>query len=232
VTNDVRRHKFQKLLDTANTIIFDFDGVLADSEKFHYLSYSEVFARYGHTIDEAAYYIYWTSLGQGSRGEIERHKLNLDPVEIRDEKRPIFSNYCHDGSIKLFDESIAFLELLKSTDHLLTIASGSTGSDIKAILRNGGVLDRFTHIIGSDTVPAIKPAPDIFLKMLDVAKKDPWECVVIEDAEKGVEAAVEANIPVIVVRTPEAASIKFETADLVLESHAELIDFARAIVEG
>ena len=89
----------------------------------------------------------------------------------------------------------------------------------------------FSHIIGSDTVPAIKPAPDIFLKMLDVVKRDPWECVVIEDAEKRVEAAVESNIPVVVIRTPEAKSIEFATADLVLESHQEMIEFAHSIFD-
>ena len=61
-------------------MIFDFDGVLADSEKWHFATYSEVFARHGHTIDETEYYKYWTSLGMGARGEIERFGLDLDPI--------------------------------------------------------------------------------------------------------------------------------------------------------
>jgi beta-phosphoglucomutase-like phosphatase (HAD superfamily) len=70
---------FKQLFEKAKAIIFDFDGVLADSEKYHFITYSEVFARYGHTIDETEYYKYWTSLGLGARGEIERHNLDLDP---------------------------------------------------------------------------------------------------------------------------------------------------------
>jgi len=213
---------------TTRAIIFDFDGVLADSERHHFLSYSEVFARYGHTIDEDKYYKYWTSLGLGPAGEIERHGLDLAPATIRAEKSPIFSRYCRDGSIRLFDEAREIIECLRA-NKTLTIASGSTRDDIAAILGNAGLLDAFEHIIGSDTVTTIKPAPDIFLAMLDAIGLEPYECLVIEDAEKGLQAALAASIPVVVVRTKEAAGFDFSTADIVFDSHAEMRDVIRDV---
>ena len=213
---------------TTRAIIFDFDGVLADSERHHYLSYSEVFSRYGHTIDESKYYTYWTSLGLGPKGEIERHGLDLEPSTIRKEKAPIFSRYCRDGSIQLFDEAREIVECL-GTDKVLTIASGSTRDDIAAILENADLLDAFDSIIGSDTVKAIKPAPDIFNAMLDALELEPYECMVIEDAEKGLLAALAADIPVIVVRTKETKDRDFATADIVFDSHAEMRDVIRDI---
>ena len=220
-------HRFRKLFQTAGVIIFDFDGVLADSEKFHYLAYSEVFARYGHTIDETEYYKYWTSLGQGARGEIERHHLDLDPVAVKEEKDPIFSRYCRDGSIHLFPEAREFLDILQHTGHTLTIASGTVVPDIEAILDNAGVRDRFAAIAGSDTVSTLKPAPDVLFKVMDTVGCDAYECLVIEDAEKGMHAAAAAHAPVIVVRTEQTRAFDFSVANLVLDSHAELIDFAR-----
>ena len=78
-------------------------------------------------------------------------------------------------------------------------------------------------------VEAPKPAPDIFLHALQLTNAKPAEALVFEDAEKGVGAAKAANIPVIVVRTKETATIDFGAADLVIESHAELASFARRV---
>lgn len=221
-------YRFKKLFDTAGAIIFDFDGVLADSERFHYLAYSEVFARHGHTIDEDEYYKYWTSLGQGAKGEIDRHGLDLDPNAIKEEKNPIFSRFCRDGSITLYPEARELLDLLdKRGDRALAVASGTTVSDIDAVLDNAGVRDRFDVILGSDIVPVLKPKPDILHEALDRLGLDPYECLVLEDAEKGMFAAVAANIPVIVIRTEQTKNFDFSLADLVLDSHAEMIELAR-----
>lgn len=216
-------------LFSARVVIFDFDGVLVDSERFHYLAYNSVFEKHGHSIDETEYYKYWTSLGLGPRGEIERHRLPLDPARIRDEKRPIFSGYCRDGTIRFFPEAKELVERLWRAEKILTIASGSPRPDIEAILRNERIEDRFAAIAGSDMVAALKPAPDIFLHVLAAVGAAPAEALVIEDAEKGIHAAIAARIPVVAVRTPETRAIDFSAADLVLESHAELIEMTRRV---
>jgi HAD superfamily hydrolase (TIGR01509 family) len=225
-------YRFRKLIETARVVIFDFDGVLADSERHHFRAYSEVFARYGHTIDEAEYYKYWTSLGQGARGEVERHHLELDPEAIKEEKRPIFSDYCRSGEIRLFPEARELLDLLARTDRVLAIASGTARSDIEAVLDNAGVGGLFAEIVGSDTVANLKPAPDILHAVMDALGCDSFECVLIEDAEKGVFAAVAAHVPVIAVRTEQTRDIDFSLADLTLDSHREMVELARIVLGG
>lgn len=221
------KQQFGRLLDAARAIIWDFDGVIADSEKWHFVTYSEVFARYGHTIDEKEYYKYWTSLGLGARGEIERFGLDLDPLAIRREKVPLFSERCRDGSIKLFPEMHEVLDQLSKTGKTMTIASGTAAFDIEPILENAGVRHLFTEIIGCDTVPAIKPAPDLFLAMLERLGLPGSACLVIEDAEKGMQAANAAGIPVVVIRTEQTRRFDFSDADLVLDSHARFLDVVR-----
>jgi HAD superfamily hydrolase (TIGR01509 family) len=218
--------RFQALF-SARVVIFDFDGVLVDSERFHYQAYNAVFQKYGHTIDEAEYTRYWTSLGLGPAGEVERHRLAIDPKAIRDEKRPIFSKYCRSGTIRFFPEARELVERLFRAGKTLTIASGSLRSDIDAILAHEGLLRHFAFIVGSDTVAALKPAPDIFLHVLDAVGAPKPDALVLEDAEKGVGAAVAAGLAVVVVRTKETRAIDFGAADLVLESHTELVEFAR-----
>jgi HAD superfamily hydrolase (TIGR01509 family) len=224
VTEDHLAH-FARLF-AARVVIFDFDGVLVDSERFHYMSYNAVFQKYGHTIDETEYYKYWTSLGLGPKGEIERYQLDIDPLAIRREKRPVFSEYCRNGTIRFFPEARELVDILWRAKKMLAIASGTMRSDIEAILVNEGLRERFGSVVGSDTA-ALKPDPESFLKVLSDVGAPASDAVVVEDAEKGVGAAIAAKIPVVVVRTKETRAIEFAGADLILESHAELIDFAR-----
>lgn len=223
--SDSRLARFQRLF-AARVVIFDFDGVLVDSERFHYLAYNSVFQKYGHTIDETAYYKYWTSLGLGPKGEIERHRLAIDPDAVRREKRPIFSELCRNGTVRFFPEARELVDLLVRAGKTLAIASGTVRGDIDAILENEGLRRHFASVVGSDTA-ALKPDPESLFQVLRDVGASPREAVVVEDAEKGVGAAIAAEIPVVVVRTPETSAIAFEGADLILESHAELVDFAR-----
>lgn len=224
--DSARFKRFVELFDVP-VIIFDFDGVLVDSERHHMAAYNTVFQKYGHTLDEQEYFKYWTSLGHGPAGEIERHKLSLDPDMIRREKRPTFTEYCRNGVVRFFPEAREVVELLSRAGKQLAIASGTMTSDIEAVLENEGLRRHFASIVGCDTVPALKPAPDIFNYVLRELGVAPRNAVVIEDAEKGVGSARAAGIPVVVVRTPETANIDFKDADLVVKSHAELLEHIR-----
>jgi HAD superfamily hydrolase (TIGR01509 family) len=216
------------LLLPARGLIFDFDGLLADSERFHLIAYDEVFRRYGHSLDEKEYYKYWTSLGHGVKGEIDRHGLDLDPLVIRREKMPIFTRYCEDGSIELFEEAREMIDVFSRMGKRLAIASGTPASDVRSVLRNAGVDGKFEVVLGSDTIPRLKPAPDVFLKTVDALGLAAAECLVFEDAEKGMFAAIEAGIPVIVIRTPQTQGFDFSRADLTVDSHAEMLGLLRA----
>ncbi len=231
MADDARLQKFRELT-RARVIIFDFDGVLVDSERYHFETYSAVFRKYGHVIDETEYYKYWTSLGLGPKGEVERHGLAIDPQRIRDEKRPVFSEYCRSGTIRFFPEARDLVLRLVHARKTLVIASGTTRPDIEAVLANEKLTGAFAAIAGSDMVEAVKPAPDIFLHALEMVGASPDEALVFEDAEKGVGAAKAANLPVIVVRTRETTTIDFGAADLVLDSHAEMSAFARRVFTG
>jgi HAD superfamily hydrolase (TIGR01509 family) len=222
---DARFDKFRCLFSVP-LVIFDFDGVLVDSERHHMASYNAVFQKYGHTLDPAEYAKYWTSLGHGPKGEIQRHKLNIDPDAIRREKRPIFSELCRNGTVRFFPEARELVNLLVGAGKELAIASGTMKRDIMAILENEGLLETFDSVVGSD-IAALKPDPESFLMVLANVNASPSEAVVVEDAEKGVSAAIAAHIPVVVVRTPETSDIDFSSADLVLESHKEWVEMTK-----
>ncbi len=223
----ILKNKLHSLLAQSKGTIFDFDGLLADSEPYHYKAYNEVFERYGHTLNKEEYWVEWTSKGKGIAGEIERHnlKLNVDPVDLRKQKFEVYSRFCQSGEIKLFPLAQSMAETL-SVDHKLAIASGSWVKDIRSILKNANALNLFPVILGKESAPREKPHPDIFLNAAEELGCAANECFVLEDALKGLNAAKEAGMPCIILRNPLNRNINFDGAELIFES---LTDFVAAL---
>ena len=211
------------ILGQSKAVIFDFDGLLADSEPYHYLAYNEVFERYGHSLDKNEYWMEWTSKGKGIAGEIERHNLDLgiDPIKLRKQKFEVYSRYCKNGDIRLFPEAVKVVELLKSR-FPMAIASGSWGYDIRAILNNAGAEHLFKNILGKESTSKEKPHPDIFINAAETMECKASQCVVIEDALKGLTASKAAKMRCIIVRNELNQNIDFSQADLVIPSLAQL----------
>lgn len=187
----------------ARLIIFDFDGVLADSEPFHREAYNKAFTRWNHSIDENEYWEFWTSKGQGVEGEISRHNLkSIDPELVIREKRKIYSRMCHAGTIPLFPQAASILtrmisETISGSKPSVVIASNTSSTLVEAVLRHGGA--PVPAITGGENLPP-KPAPDIFLRAASSAGFKPEESLILEDAEKGLTAAKKGGFPVIVIR--------------------------------
>ena len=220
-----RIRQLNTLLDRCEGIILDFDGLIADSEPFHYRAYSEVFERYGHTINPEEYWVEFTSKGKGIQGEIERYNLKLDvkPEEMRQQKFEIYSRFCRNGDIKLFPEAKQFIQSLKGR-FKVAIASGSWAHDIRDILKNENADSLIQTILGKEPPRPEKPAPDIFLEAARELNLAPEKCVVVEDALKGLTAAREAGMACIIVRNRLNQNIDFSEADIILESLSDFLN--------
>lgn len=225
VTNDLKT-RIADLTRKCEGVILDFDGLIADSEPFHYKAYNTVFERYGHSIDPDEYWVEFTSKGKGIKGEIERYDLKLDvtPEAMREEKFELYSQFCNNGDIKLFPDAIRFLEAVTAR-FKVAIASGSWDHDIRAILDHGKAGHMVQTILGkSPGTRREKPAPDIFLQAAEQLGLEPQRCFVVEDALKGLQAAKDAGMPCVIVLNPLNQNIDFSGADVVVSSLAEFLD--------
>lgn len=212
------------LLQTRKGIIFDFDGLLVDSEPFHYKAYNAAFEEHGHTIDPEEYWVEFTSKGNGAQGEIDRHGLKgLDALEIRKKKFILYSEFCQKGEIKFFPSAKKLVQIAKDAGYKLAIASGSRNDDLRAILEMNGFHNTFHTVLGKESAPLEKPAPDIFLKAAKGLRLKPKDLLVLEDAEKGVAASNAAGIPCVVVRNKLNQNIEFPEADFVCEGLDDVI---------
>lgn len=216
--------KLKSLLKACKGIVLDFDGLIADSEPFHFRAYNEVFTQYGHPLDAEEYWVEFTSKGKGIAGEIERHNLKLDveSQEIRQQKFKRYSQFCQSGEIKLFPGTLPLVEFL-ATHFQLAVASGSWAYDIRAILKHAGAESHFPVILGKESAPREKPFPDIFLEAAARLELASGACLVIEDALKGLSAAQQAGMPCIIIRNRLNQNIDFPEADLICPSLDQLL---------
>lgn len=223
--NPVIKNKLDALLNSCKGVILDFDGLIADSEPFHYKAYNTVFERYGHSLDPDEYWVEFTSKGKGIQGEIERYNLKLDvsPTTMREEKFELYSQFCRNGEIPLFPSARRFMEALR-TRFKVAIASGSWEHDIRAILEHAEAQHLVQTILGkAPGKRREKPHPDIFLQAAEELGLPPRECMVVEDALKGLQAAKEAGMPCVIVLNPLNRDIDFTGADLVVSSLDEFL---------
>jgi len=186
--------------------IFDFDGVLVDSEPLHFRAMRDSLLPEGITIDEDEYarvYLAYDDRG-ALRRALEEHRVpfDLDRLDlIARRKAGIFQAMLAD--IPLFP---GVRELLSSLarEVPVAIASGALRSEIESILTSAGLRSLFGAVVGADDVTQGKPHPEPYLSAMErIAAKAPGlrpeECVVVEDSPPGIASALAAGMKVVAV---------------------------------
>ena len=196
-------------LKLLRAIIFDFDGTIVNSEPLVCKLTQQMAALEGWTLTEEEYY--HTYLALDDRGIVEHlyhsHGRPLDSArrdELVEWKARAYWEAIQDG-LPAFPGAGEFVRKV-AAQFPLAIASGSLRAEIEYLLQKLGLLDAFAVLATADDVAHSKPNPEVFLKALarlSVAAFNPSgghtlllaaECLVIEDAPAGVEAAHAAGM--------------------------------------
>jgi beta-phosphoglucomutase len=179
-------------------VVFDFDGVLADSEPLHLRALQETVAPLGVTVTRTEYYERY--LGYDDAGAFHAiasdHGLATDEPAVRAlirQKSIIYQALLIGGGV-LYSGAVACVERLRA-EFPLGIASGAHRHEIEAILRAGGLEHHFRFIVASGETPNGKPAPDPYLRAAGLHGLSPGECVAIEDSRWGIASAQSAGMP-------------------------------------
>lgn len=186
-----------QLWHSCRAVLFDFDGVLADSEPFYRKSWNLVLSAYDHSIPEEVYWKHWAFLGEGLQGEIERTGLEVSsPEKEREKQREIYREFCLSGIIPLFPlAEKAVSSVMKRRP--CVIASNTNSKLVKSII--GSSIPVIPSVTGGEGLRP-KPAPDIFLRAAETLEVPPDSCLVFEDAMKGITAGNAAGMKVVLVR--------------------------------
>jgi beta-phosphoglucomutase len=214
-----------------HAIIFDFDGVIADSERLHLRAYQDVLSAAGFSLSDREYFDKYLgyddvgvfrTLARDQAWVIDEHQLESFVAQ----KSARYDELAAAGEL-LFPGAAEFIKAAAAAVPI-AIASGALSHEIEEVLDRAGLRDLFPVIVGADHTSRSKPAPDPYLhafarlQMTSGRTLDPMRTVAIEDSRWGLEAAREAGLRLVAVtNTYDAAELK-DAAELVVGGLADL----------
>ena len=211
------------ILSDFSHVIFDLDGVLLDTEKLYTEATQRVVDEFGKTFD-------WSLKSQMmGRHELEAAQLLVDTLGL-----PISAAEYLKRQLPIAEALFRcaaevtgaqrFVELLAGRGHTLAIGTSSTRRLYDLKTSHLPWFAAFSAVVSGDhpEVRELKPAPDIFLAAARAISADPTRCLVIEDSPAGVLAARAAGMNVIAIPDPALSDERFQHADLIVRSYAEM----------
>jgi beta-phosphoglucomutase len=191
-------------------IVFDFDGVIANSEPLHFQGYRDVLADEGITLTEDDYYARYLGFDDvGAFEAVGAHGgANWTPAQIRDlvaRKAVRLEALERDVSVLFPGAADAIRRAAAAMP--IAIASGARGDEIRRVLAREDLLACFTTIVAAEDTAASKPAPDPYLRALAELGSAgglvllAHECVAIEDSRWGLDSARAAGLRTVAVTT-------------------------------
>lgn len=202
-----------------DAVLFDFDGILVDTEWAIYEAWVRTFQQHGHELPLEIYtrcvgsdFDTWspkTHLEDLTGNSFDWHQLDADrQVEIRADLEKA-------GPMP---GVISLLEQLTTAGTPLAVVSSSNHAWVDGWLDQLGLRHFFQTTVCRGDAPRIKPAPDLWLEAIRQLRKPADRCLAIEDSLNGVTSAKEAGLNVWAVPNRTTASLDFSRADRILKS--------------
>jgi beta-phosphoglucomutase len=206
------------------TVIFDMDGVIVDTEPVHRYAYFQHFAELDIPVTEA---MFTSFTGNSTRNVFQNLKtlfnLEQDVEDLIQRKRTIFN--------EAFDTK-ADLELLEGVENLikqfhqkgmqLILASSASKVTIERVFNRFKLHQYFTHIVSGEDFPKSKPDPAIFEHAASLSIAFKQNCIVIEDSTNGVKAAKAAGIYCVGYNSIHSKLQDLSAADVIINHFNEL----------
>jgi len=206
-------------------VIFDMDGVIVESEHIHIEAEQQTMLKHGVRISAEELHAYTGTTAEFMFTElIRKYKLNTTFERIFSEKEGILFRLL-EKETRPTKGVIKLLKKLKQKGIRLAIASSSDRKLIEYILRRLDISRLFDFVVGAEDIAHSKPNPEIFLKSARGLKVKPVECLVVEDAKLGIDAAKSAGMKAIGYRNPNSGDQDLSRADMII------YDFSRFSVE-
>jgi beta-phosphoglucomutase len=214
-------------------IVFDFDGVLADSEMIHFRVYNELLASSGVRLTKEEYCEEY--LGFDDEGVFE-HLAQKKNLMLGDEEIEMLIA----AKARRFEAIVSASNVLYPTAESCVrrlaavwpvgICSGARRSEIEVMLGGAGLLDLFRFIVATGDTDQGKPAPDPYVKAAERHGVAPHECVALEDSHAGLQSARSAGMRTIAISTTYPRPTL--QADRVVDSLDEItVEFIRGLAD-
>lgn len=181
-------------------VIFDLDGLLADTEIISLKVYQELLEDFGIPFTEETYSREYS--GHREEENVQRFLDTYDlPWNFDQTLEKVYELEAQilAKGVNLKKGAKNLLAFLQREGIPIDLATSSVESRARMILDSNGILSLFDHLVFAKDVKRSKPYPDIFLKACSDLNVLPESCLVLEDSEAGIEAASRAGISVICI---------------------------------
>lgn len=208
-------------------VIFDLDGVLVDTGKFHRQSWYDLAEKEGFRMTDEFFYETFGMQNNQILPRLARRPLTADEIDrLSDWKEQRYRDLAA-GGLRPLEGVPDLIKNLKENGFLLAVGSSTPRKNIDFIIEQLHLADVFDAEVSSEDVTRGKPAPDTFLKAAEKLDVPTRRCAVVEDAVAGIQSAKAAGMAVVAVTTTRKRSVLTQ-ADMVVDSLAELsaADFA------
>lgn len=176
--------------------IFDLDGTLVDSMPVHYKAWRWALREHGAPPEVFRWEEFVAHGGMAAPDIVAdlnaTYGLNMEPETVADDKRNRYAWLLQNETLPVIPETVNLVRWLNGQGIPYAIGTGSMPSGAMETLQSAGVADLFPIMVTPADVPPGfgKPRPDIFLLCAERMGVNPADCVVFEDAEPGIQAAM------------------------------------------
>lgn len=214
------------------TVIFDLDGVIIDSEPIHFSVEKELFREYDADI---SYEKHMSFVGNSSKNmwaevkKLANTQYSVDElVSINEEK--YLQQLKKIKDIEPIPGVKELVDLIFNNKLNLAIASSSSRNIINTVIDKFNLSQYFSIVISGAELKKSKPDPEIFNVASRLSNTDPKQCLVIEDSGNGIKAAKLAGMKCIAFKNPNSGKQDLSLADLVIDDFNHF-DFQKVIAE-
>ena len=199
-----------------NTVIFDMDGVIIDSEVIYIDFFQKVLQDFDVEISEEDLFSL-AGLSQQKTDEFLKSKLHRKPEEVYS----LMKKYIDDDKINyssiVMDGFYPLLKELKRKNFKIALASSSPKKNINNVLEELDIKDEFDAIISGEDFKESKPNPEIYIKTCEILGVRPKDAIAIEDSDYGIDSAKNAGLTVI-ARRENRFNFKQDKADFIVDN--------------
>lgn len=206
------------------TVIFDMDGVIVDTEPVHHYAYFKHFEELNIEVSEEMFASFTGNSTKNVFQKIKDHFGIITDTEVLVQRKRTLFNEAFDTKEDLFllDGVEDLMKELHQKNIQMVLASSASKVTIERIFNRFNLHQYFSHVISGEDFPQSKPNPAIFNEAVRLSNTPKEHCIIIEDSTNGIKAAHASGVFCVGYKSVNSHKQDYSLANIVIDRFEEL----------